>query len=48
MVNFTDADEDLPPASPEEQYQDLLRAVRRRRGFGLLFVRCSTAEAEKL
>ncbi|NEP37415.1 MAG: prenyltransferase, partial [Moorea sp. SIO3B2] len=48
MVNFTDADEDLPPASPEEQYQDLLRALRRRRGFGLLFVRCSTAEAEKL
>ncbi|WP_229414781.1 MULTISPECIES: tetratricopeptide repeat protein [Moorena] len=48
MVNFTDADEDLPPASPEEQYQDLLRAVRRRRGFGLLFVRCSPLEAEKL
>jgi len=48
MVNFTDADEDLPPASPEEQYQDLLRALRRRRGFGLLFVRCSPAEAEKL
>ncbi|NEO14836.1 MAG: tetratricopeptide repeat protein [Moorea sp. SIO3F7] len=48
MVNFTDADEDLPPASPEEQYQDLLRALRRRRGFGLLFVRCSPVEAEKL
>ncbi|WP_293025922.1 tetratricopeptide repeat protein [Moorena sp. SIO3I8] len=48
MLNLIDADEDLPPASPEEQYQDLLRALRRRRGFGLLFVRCSPVEAEKL
>ncbi|GAB4241517.1 MAG: hypothetical protein Kow00121_67610 [Elainellaceae cyanobacterium] len=33
---------------PEAQYASLLRSLRRRKGFGILFVRCSPAEATQL
>ena len=39
--------QDLPADSGAE-YQALVRALKRRRGFGLLFVRCSPAEGERL
>jgi tetratricopeptide (TPR) repeat protein len=42
---------DLNPDSPEEseeQYRAFVRALKRRRGFGLLFVRCSPAQGERL
>ncbi len=45
--NLTDWDEDLLP-EPEEVYQDLLRALRRKSGFGLFFVQCTPAEADLL
>ncbi|NJK53059.1 MAG: tetratricopeptide repeat protein, partial [Leptolyngbyaceae cyanobacterium SU_3_3] len=34
--------------TPEEEYQALQRSLRRRRGFGLLFVRCSPAQGAQL
>ena len=43
-----DWDEDLPPAEPEEEYQSLVRTLRRTDGFRLLFVECSPAEGERL
>jgi tetratricopeptide (TPR) repeat protein len=43
-----DWDEDLPPATPEEEYQSLVRTLRRTDGFRLLFVECSPAEGERL
>ncbi|MEG4147112.1 tetratricopeptide repeat protein [Microcoleus sp. Pol12B5] len=42
-----DWDEDLPPAEPEEEYRDLIRAIKRTKGFSLLFVECSPAEGER-
>jgi len=42
-----DWDEDLPPAEPEEEYRDLVRSLKRTKGFGLLFVECSPAEGER-
>ncbi|HBY81250.1 MAG TPA: hypothetical protein DEG47_30610, partial [Cyanobacteria bacterium UBA11148] len=36
------------PAYLQAEYQALVRALKRRRGFGLLFVRCSPAEGEGL
>ncbi|MBD2430490.1 tetratricopeptide repeat protein [Fischerella sp. FACHB-380] len=42
-----DWDEDLPP-EPEEAYQDLVRALKRKSGFGLYFVQCTPAEADRL
>jgi hypothetical protein len=42
-----DLDEDLP-ADSEEEYQDLVRTLKRKEGFGLLFVRCSPVEGERL
>ncbi|NJO49286.1 MAG: tetratricopeptide repeat protein [Leptolyngbyaceae cyanobacterium RM2_2_4] len=42
-----DWDADLS-ADPGEEYQALLRALRRTRGFGLLFVRCSRSKAKQL
>ena len=45
--NFSDWDEDLPP-EPEEAYQDLVRALKRKSGFGLFFVQCTPAEADRL
>jgi tetratricopeptide (TPR) repeat protein len=34
--------------APEEKYQALLRSLRRTKGFGILFVQCSPAEASNL
>jgi len=36
------------PLDLGEEYQPLRRALKRRRGFGLLFVRCSPAQGERL
>jgi hypothetical protein len=36
------------PAESEEQYQAFVRGLKRRRGFGLMFVRCSPAEGKQL
>ena len=44
--NLSDWDDDLPP-EPEEVYQDLLRALKRKSGFGLFFVQCTSVEADK-
>ena len=43
-----DWDEDLPPATPEEEYQSLVRTLRRTDGFRLLFVECVPSEGERL
>lgn len=43
--NLSDWDDDLH-AEPEEAYQDLLRALKRKSGFGLFFVQCTPGEAE--
>ena len=40
-------DEDLPP-EPEQAYQDLVRALKRKSGFGLFFVQCTPVEADHL
>lgn len=44
--NLSDWDDDLP-SEPEEAYQDLLRALKRKSGFGLFFVQCTPVEADK-
>ncbi|MEH1892068.1 MAG: tetratricopeptide repeat protein [Nostoc sp.] len=44
--NLSDWDDDLP-LEPEEAYQDFLRALRRKSGFGLFFVQCTPGEADK-
>lgn len=33
---------------PEKEYQSLLSSIRRKQGFGFIFVRCSPAEGEEL
>ena len=43
----TDWDEDLPPEEPEEEYRDLVRTLKRTKGFRLLFVECSPAQGER-
>ncbi|MEG4211562.1 tetratricopeptide repeat protein, partial [Microcoleus sp. S13_B4] len=43
-----DWDADLPEAEPEEEYQTLVRTLKRTNGFRLLFVECSPAEGERL
>ena len=43
-----DWDADLPEAEPEEEYQTLVRTLKRTNGFRLLFVECSLAEGERL
>jgi tetratricopeptide (TPR) repeat protein len=45
--NLDDWDEDLPP-EPEAAYQDLVRALKRKSGFGLYFVQCTPVEADRL
>jgi hypothetical protein len=45
--NLSDWDDELPP-EPEEAYQDLLRALKRKSGFGLFFVQCTPVEADNL
>lgn len=45
--NLDNWDEDLPP-EPETAYQDLLRALKRKSGFGLYFVQCTPVESDNL
>ncbi|XWK86981.1 MAG: tetratricopeptide repeat protein [Phormidium sp.] len=45
--SLIDWDKDLP-ADPKEEYEALVRSLNWTDGFGLLFVRCSPAEGEKL
>jgi tetratricopeptide (TPR) repeat protein len=45
--DLTDWDEDIP-TDPEEEYKALVRALKRTKGFGLLFVECSPAVGEEL
>ncbi len=35
-------------ADPDEEYNDLVRALKRTRGFGLLFVRCSRTQGKQI
>jgi hypothetical protein len=42
-----DWDEEIP-ADPKEEYQALVRALTRKQGFGLFFVRCSQQEGKQL
>ncbi|MGK7872334.1 MAG: tetratricopeptide repeat protein [Xenococcaceae cyanobacterium] len=46
-LNITDWDEDIS-VDPEEEYQSFVRALKRKKGFGLFFVRCSQTEGEQL
>ncbi|MGA1132205.1 MAG: tetratricopeptide repeat protein [Prochlorotrichaceae cyanobacterium] len=47
---FSEVQSESDPAilDPEEEYQALLRSLRRRRGFGLLFVRCNPVMGREL
>jgi superkiller protein 3 len=47
-AEIIDWDADLPEAEPEEEYQTLVRTIKRTNGFRLLFVECSPAEGERL
>lgn len=40
--------EDTSPPSKEEVYQTLLRSLKRRKGFGIVFIQASPAEANRL
>ncbi|MEO1522199.1 MAG: tetratricopeptide repeat protein, partial [Cyanobacteria bacterium J06633_2] len=40
--------DDAPSPTSEEAYKALLRALRRKRGFGILFVECSPAEGQRI
>ncbi|MEM7771017.1 MAG: prenyltransferase, partial [Cyanobacteria bacterium P01_A01_bin.37] len=44
---LTEWDEDID-ASPEAEYEALVRSLRWAKDFGLLFVQCSPAEGERL
>ncbi len=46
-MNLSELSENTAP-SKEEVYHTLLRSLRRRKGFGIVFVQCSPAEAAKL
>jgi tetratricopeptide (TPR) repeat protein len=46
-ANLDNWDDDLPP-EPQAAYQDLLRALKRKTGFGLYFVQCTPVEADNL
>jgi tetratricopeptide (TPR) repeat protein len=48
MANSFDWDDELLPETEEEVYQALLRALRRKQGFGLFFVQCSKDQGEKV
>ncbi|KOR35485.1 hypothetical protein AM228_18090, partial [Planktothricoides sp. SR001] len=43
-----DWEENLPPPSPEEETQALINAIRRSRGFRLLFVQCAPQAGQKV
>ncbi|WP_293363624.1 tetratricopeptide repeat protein, partial [Microcoleus sp. CAWBG52] len=47
-AEIIDWDEDLPPATPEEEYESLVRTLRRTNGFRLLFVECVPSEGKRL
>src|SRR4028119_1690903 len=47
-AEIIDWDADLPPAEPEEEYQTMVRTLKRTDGFQLLFVECSPAVGERL
>jgi tetratricopeptide (TPR) repeat protein len=47
-AEIIDGDADLPEAEPEEEYQTLVRTLKRTNGFRLLFVESSLAEGERL
>ncbi len=47
-AEIIDWDEDLPEATPEEEYESLVRTLRRTNGFRLLFVECVPAEGKRL
>ncbi len=47
-AEIIDWDEDLPPATPEEEYESLVRTLKRTDGFRLLFVECFRREGERL
>ena len=47
-AEIIDWDADLPEAEPEEEYQTLVRTLKRTNGFRLLFLECSLAEGERL
>lgn len=44
---FSDWDEDLPPEANED-YDNLIRSLDRKTGFGLYFVQCTPAEADQV
>ena len=46
-AELTDWDEDVVD-TPEEEYQSMLRSLRRRKGFGLVFVRCTPVSGLEL
>ena len=46
-MSLTQSAKDLA-ANPKAQYQSLLRSLRRRKGFGILFIQCSPATASRL
>ena len=46
-LDLSDWDNDLP-SQPEEVYQDLLLALKRKSGFGLFFVQCTSPKADYL
>lgn len=47
-IDVSDLEIDLPPETPEEVYATLLRALKRKRGFGLFFVECSPQKGNEL
>lgn len=46
-MSFTKSSENITPTR-KEVYQALLRSLKRRKGFGIVFVQCSTAETASI
>lgn len=46
-LELIDWNEDLA-TDPEEEYEDFIRALKRAKGFGLLFIRCSHVQGKQL
>ena len=47
QYQWTEWDEDVD-STPDEEYQSLVRSLRRKMGFGLFFVRCSPVGGQEL
>lgn len=47
QYQWTEWDEDVD-STPDEEYQSLVRSLRRKVGFGLFFVRCSPVGGQEL